>query len=180
LLDPTTGSPPASAVIDRLIAAGVEFVLVTGRPPRWIPPVLAELAVARLRSARTGPCSTMPSPTPCSGRGRCSPRPSSRSPRPPRGPARLGLAVERVGATADGLVGDQFIAEPAYVHAWPNPDHASVERAELLTLPAIKMLARAPGLSSDAMVAALTPVVGHLRTSRSPTRAASWRCRHRG
>ena len=32
----------------------------------------------------------------------------------------------------------------------------------MLARPAIKMLARAPGLSSDAMVAALAPVVGHL------------------
>jgi hydroxymethylpyrimidine pyrophosphatase-like HAD family hydrolase len=73
-----------------------------------------------------------------------------------------GLAVERVGRTADDSSVTQFVAEPAYVHAWPNPDHSSVERAELLTQPAIKMLARAPGLSSDAMVAALTPAIGHL------------------
>ena len=63
------------------------------------------------------------------------------------------------------------------MHAWPNPDHASVERSELLDRPAIKMLARAPELSSDAMVAALTPVVGHLADLTFSTPAASWRCR---
>ena len=56
----------------------------------------------------------------------------------------------------------QFVAEPAYVHAWPNPDHASVARRRAAAEPAIKLLARAPELSSDAMVAALAPVVGHL------------------
>ena len=73
-----------------------------------------------------------------------------------------GLAVERVGASADDSSVAQFVAEPDYVHAWPNADHAAAERPELLARPAIKMLARAPDLSSDAMVAALSPVVGHL------------------
>jgi hydroxymethylpyrimidine pyrophosphatase-like HAD family hydrolase len=73
-----------------------------------------------------------------------------------------GLAVERVGASAEDSSVAQFVAEPDYVHAWPNPDHSAAERPELLGQPAIKMLARVPGLSSDAMVAALTPAVGHL------------------
>ena len=49
LLDPDDRvTPRALAVIDKLVAAGVGFVLVTGRPPRWIPPVTAQLGVARL------------------------------------------------------------------------------------------------------------------------------------
>ena len=51
-----------------------------------------------------------------------------------------GLAVERVGERADDSSVELFVAEPDYVHAWPNPDHASVERAALLTEPAIKRL----------------------------------------
>ena len=55
LLDPDDRvTPRAAAVVDRLIAAGVGFVLVTGRPPRWIPPVLAELPVARLAVCANG------------------------------------------------------------------------------------------------------------------------------
>jgi hydroxymethylpyrimidine pyrophosphatase-like HAD family hydrolase len=70
-----------------------------------------------------------------------------------------GLAVERVGESAfDADV--PFVAEPAYRHAWPEADHAVAHRTELLTRPAVKLLVRHPGLSSDAMVAALTPVVG--------------------
>ena len=49
LLDPDDRvSPRAAAVIGRLVAAGVGFVLVTGRPPRWIPPVVTELPIARV------------------------------------------------------------------------------------------------------------------------------------
>ena len=51
LLDPDDRvTPRATAVIDRLIAAGVSFVLVTGRPPRWIPPS------SRARHARLAIC----------------------------------------------------------------------------------------------------------------------------
>ena len=161
---PTTGSPlERPPVIDRLVAAGVGFVLVAGRPPRWIPPVLRELPIARLAICANGAVlydavddrvlwsRTLSAATLvefAEATGEVLPG--------------CGLAVEPVGASADDSSVAQFVAEPAYVHAWPNPDHASVERPELLAQPAIKMLARAPDLSSDAMVAALTPVVGHL------------------
>jgi HAD superfamily hydrolase (TIGR01484 family) len=164
LLDPDDRvTPRATAVIDRLIAAGVEFVLVTGRPPRWIPPIVAQLPAARLAVCANGAVlydavddrvvwsRTLAADTLVElAEATAEVLPGS------------GLAVERVGERADDSSVELFVAEPDYVHAWPNPDHASVERAALLTEPAIKMLARAPDLSSDAMVAALTPVIGHL------------------
>ncbi|HEX5811281.1 MAG TPA: HAD family hydrolase [Pseudonocardia sp.] len=164
LLDPDDRvTPRAAAVIGRLVAAGVTFVLVTGRPPRWIPPILGELAIARLAVCANGAVlydavadavlwsrTLLTDTLAALAEATSEVLPGA------------GLAVERVGRTADDPSVTQFVAEPAYVHAWPNPDHSSVERAELLTQPAIKMLARAPGLSSDAMVAALTPAIGHL------------------
>ena len=164
LLDPDHRvTPRAAAVIDRLVAAGVEFVLVTGRPPRWIPPVLRELPIARMAICANGAVfydavddrvlwsRTLTAATLVElAEATAEVLPGS------------GLAVERVGASADDSSVAQFVAEPGYVHAWPNPDHTPVERSELLAQPAIKMLARAPELSSDAMVAALTPVIGHL------------------
>ena len=162
LLDPDDRvSPRAAAVIGRLVAAGVGFVLVTGRPPRWIPPVVAELPVARLAVCANGAAlydaaddqviwtrTLDPATLLELAEAVAEVLPGS------------GLAVERVGRRADDSSVAQFVAEKAYVHAWPNPDHAPAERPELLGQPAVKMLARAPGLSSDAMVAALAPVVG--------------------
>ena len=156
-------TPRAAAVIGRLIAAGVGFVLATGRPPRWIPPVVAELPIARLAVCANGAVlydalddrvlwtRTLAPDTLVELAETVGERlPGS------------GLAVERVGASADDSAVAQFVAEPGYVHAWPNPDHASADRPELLARPAIKMLARAPELTSDEMVAALDPLVGHL------------------
>ncbi len=55
LLDPYERVPArAGAAIERLVAAGVGFVLVTGRPPRWIPPVVALLPVTRLAVCANG------------------------------------------------------------------------------------------------------------------------------
>jgi len=163
LLDPDDRvSPRAAAVIGRLVAAGVGFVLVTGRPPRWIPPVVAELPIARLAVCANGAVlydaaddqviwtrTLDPAALLELAEAVAEVLPGS------------GLAVERVGGSADDSSVAQFVAEQAYVHAWPNPDHAPAERPELLGQPAVKMLARAPGLSSDAMVAALAPVVGN-------------------
>jgi hydroxymethylpyrimidine pyrophosphatase-like HAD family hydrolase len=70
-----------------------------------------------------------------------------------------GLAVERVGVDAVGS--GPFVAEPGYRDAWDNSDHTTTDRDELLGRPAVKLLVRDPRLSSDAMVAALTPVIGH-------------------
>lgn len=154
-------SARAAAVIGRLVAAGVGFVLVTGRPPRWIPPVVAELGVARLAicanggvlydavddrvlSART----LAPDILADLAAAACEVLPGA------------GLAVERVGRGAFDGSAAQFVAEPDYRHAWPDADNGVVARPELLAQPAVKLLIRCPELSSDAMVAALAPVVG--------------------
>ncbi len=164
LLDPADRvTPRAAAVIGRLIAAGVGFVLVTGRPPRWIPPVVAELPVARLAVCANGGVLYDAAEDRVLWSRTLAPAALVEL---AEAVAELlpgcGLAVERVGATADDSSVAQFVAEPDYVHAWPNPDHSPARRPELFAQPAIKMLARAPELSSDAMVAALAPAVGHL------------------
>lgn len=160
LLDPDDLVPPrAVAAIDRLVAAGVGFVLVTGRPPRWIPPVYAQLGVRglavcangavlydatadRIISAHTLDVATLADLVAVVAET----LPDA------------GLAVEQVGETAEG---DDFVAEPAYRHAWAGPDHGRVDtRSALLAGPAVKMLVRDVHLSSDAMVAALAPVIG--------------------
>jgi Cof subfamily protein (haloacid dehalogenase superfamily) len=154
-------SARAAAVIGRLVAAGVGFVLVTGRPPRWIPPVVAELGVARLAVCANGGVlydavadevvwsrTLDPAALTALARAAAETLPG------------CGLAVERVGAGGFDGAAAQFVAEPDYQHAWPDADNGLAPRTELLGRPAVKLLIRCPQLSSDAMVAALAPVVG--------------------
>jgi hydroxymethylpyrimidine pyrophosphatase-like HAD family hydrolase len=56
LLDSTARvSRRTAATVRRVVAAGVPFVLVTGRPPRWVPPVVDDLGHAeRLEVAIPG------------------------------------------------------------------------------------------------------------------------------
>jgi hydroxymethylpyrimidine pyrophosphatase-like HAD family hydrolase len=161
LLDPDERvSPRAAVVVDRLVAAGVGFVLVTGRPPRWIPPVVAQLDVASLAVCANGTVlydaaedRVLWSRTLGSD---ILDRLASAAVDTLPG---CGLAVERVGVDAVGS--GPFVAEPGYRDAWDNSDHITTDRDELLGRPAVKLLIRDPRLSSDAMVAALTPVIGH-------------------
>lgn len=159
LLDPADRVTPRTlAVLGRARAAGVDLVLVTGRPPRWIPPVADQVGVAgvsvcangaviydaatdRVLSARTLPAATLvdleeavTATLPAAA-----------------------LAVELIGGV-NGI--GVFLAEPDYRHAWVGLDHAIVPRAELLTRPVVKMLVRDPRMSSEAMLAALGPAVG--------------------
>jgi Cof subfamily protein (haloacid dehalogenase superfamily) len=154
-------TPRAAAVIGRLVAAGVGFVLVTGRPPRWIPPIVAQLGVARLAVCANGgvlydaaqdrilwSCTLDPATLADLAVAAATALPG------------CGLAVERVGVGAFDSGGAPFVAEASYRHAWPDADNDVAPRSELLSRPAVKLLIRSPELSSDAMVAALAPVIG--------------------
>src|SRR5690348_14322489 len=157
LLDPDDRvSPRSAAVIRKLVADGVGFVLVTGRPPRWVPPVVAQLGVASLAVCANGSVLY----DAAEGRvlwsrtiapdvlGRLAAAATATLPG-------CGLAVERVDLDAP------FVAEPGYRHAWADGDHVTSDRSALLERPAVKLLIRDARLSSDAMVAALDPVLGH-------------------
>jgi len=161
LLDPHEQvTPRAFAVIGRLAAAGVGFVLATGRPPRWIPPIVAQLGgpdVARLAvCANGGVLYDVAADRVLWARTLDPATLAELAAAATETLPGCGLAVERVGAGADGA----FLAEPGYLHAWPDADNGIATRSELLAQPAVKLLVRCPELTSDAMVAALTPALG--------------------
>jgi len=157
LLDPADRVTARTvAVLSRLATRGVGLVLVTGRPPRWIPPIVAQVGVAGLTvcangaviydaaEARVVSAHTLTAAT----LGDLASAVSEVLPN-------AGIAVERIG-----LSGEHFMAEPHYRHAWVGAEQTLRSRAELVEMPAVKMLVRDPALTSDAMVAALAPVVG--------------------
>lgn len=151
-------SARTKAAVDALIADGVPFVLATGRPPRWIDPVVEGLGYAplcvcgngaviydsasdRVLDSRTLDIETL----------------TWMADLAERLLPGCGLAAERVGATAHDAATPQFVSSPEYEHAWLNPDDTQVSRAEVISAPAIKMLIRLPGTSSAVMRTTLEP-----------------------
>lgn len=145
------------------VAAGAQFVLATGRPPRWIPPVVEALGFApmavcangaviydsatdRVVSARTLPVDVLTELAEIAARV----------------VPGAGLAAERIGSSAHDTATPQFVSAPGYEHAWLNPDNTEVSYDDLLSAPAVKLLVRKPGMPSSALAAALNRHVGML------------------
>lgn len=143
------------------MAAGTTFVLATGRPPRWIRPVVDELGFApmavcangavlydpatdRIISARTLPVDAL----------------SALAEIAEHAIPGVGLAVERVGRSAHDAVTPQFVSSPGYEHAWLNPDNTEVSRSDLVSAPAVKLLIRKAGARSADMAAEIMKYVG--------------------
>ncbi len=149
--------------IQSAVAAGAQFVLATGRPPRWIPPVVEQLGFApmavcangavvydaatdRVVSARTLPVDVLTELAEIAARV----------------VPGVGLAAERIGRSAHDTATPQFVSAPGYEHAWLNPDNTEVSYEDLLSAPAVKLLVRKPGMPSSELAAALTKHVGVL------------------
>jgi Cof subfamily protein (haloacid dehalogenase superfamily) len=156
-----TITPRTRDAVRAAVDAGARFVVATGRPPRWIRPVVDELGFApmavcangavvydsatdRVLSARTLAVDVL---------GELAEIATRVIPG-------AGLAVERIGARAHDTATPQFVSSPGYEHAWLNPDNTEVSIEDLLSAPAIKLLIRKAGARSADMAAELLKHVG--------------------
>ncbi|MFV0494925.1 HAD family hydrolase [Mycobacterium sp.] len=145
------------------VAGGARFLLATGRPPRWIRPVVDALGFAptavcangaviydpehdRVLSAHTLSVAAL----------------TALAEIAERIIPDAGLAVERIGERAHDSASPQFVSSPGYEHAWLNPDNTEVSVEDLLSAPAIKLLIRRAGASSASMASAMAGHVGDL------------------
>ena len=147
-------------VISRVVAAGVPFVLVTGRPPRWVPPVVQELEYAGLAVCANGAVLYDAARDRVLSAETLDPiRLRDIADALDRALPGCMLAVERAGDTA--LPGEhEFLAELDYAHPWPSPDSQHAPRGELFGRPAVKLLVRHPDMASEAMAVAATAAAG--------------------
>lgn len=164
LLDPEERiTDRTRSAVRAAVEAGAVFILATGRPPRWIPPVVEQLGFApmavcangavvydaatdRVISAHTLPVDVL----------------TELAEIATRVVPGAGLAAERIGRSAHDSATPQFVSAPGYEHAWLNPDNTEVSHADLLSAPAIKLLVRKPGLPSAELAAALGKHIGIL------------------
>lgn len=176
LLDPFERVTARTArAVHRVVSSGTPFVLVTGRPPRWVPAVADAAGVTGIAVCANGAVlydigadrvvdAALLDPLTLHDLARTltTALPDS------------AFAVERIvdHAADDGFQSEpryrdlsrtghgHFLAEPSYEHPWTGGDSTEVPRAELLGHPAVKMLVRNPGMSSEQMADAARTLVG--------------------
>jgi len=157
-------SPRTRAAVAAVVAAGVPFILATGRPPRWVIPVVEQLGYAppiticgngavlydsaadrvlSTHSLEVGVLRTIADLAYKFLPG-------------------CGLAAERVGSSAHDTASVHFASTPDYEHAWLNPTHNPVPLDEVLDTPATKLLIRVAGSTSQSMRDAMLPHVAGL------------------
>ncbi|NLV80203.1 MAG: HAD family hydrolase [Rhodococcus sp.] len=146
------------AAVHAVVDSGTPFVLATGRPPRWIAPVVEGLQYAPLAVCANGAVLY----------DSASDRVLSAAVLVPDELAWLeevastvlpgcGLAAERIGESAHDAATPQFVSSPGYEHAWLNPETTELATHDVIAEPAIKLLIRLPGASSRDMAEALLP-----------------------
>ncbi|MFT4201356.1 HAD family hydrolase [Gordonia sp. (in: high G+C Gram-positive bacteria)] len=177
LLDDQNRITPATVdAVTAAARAGVDLVLATGRPPRWIAEVTDQLPVPPdLAAARPG--GSLVRYAVCANgaivydleNDRILHAAELEVPRLRKLIEILdevlpdaGLAAERAGASAHDSATRPFVATSGYEHAWLNPDHELVDDVDLADAPAVKLLARAPQMRSEEMAELLVPAVGDL------------------
>ncbi|HEY7051424.1 MAG TPA: HAD family hydrolase [Mycobacterium sp.] len=143
------------------LADGATFVLATGRPPRWISPVVDALGFAPMAVCANGAVLYDPGTDRImSARTLSADALGALAEVATRAIPGAGLAVERVGRSAHDAATPQFVSSPGYEHAWLNPDNTEVSLEDLLSAPAVKLLIRKAGARSTDMAAALAPHIG--------------------
>jgi Cof subfamily protein (haloacid dehalogenase superfamily) len=143
------------AAIDRVGAAGVPFVLVSGRPPRWIGPVHEVTGIGGIAVCANGAVLYDIDGDQVLDTQAIDPKllrdvvhtldealPHCR------------IAVERVGETALGLNGAEFQIEVDYQHPWTGDPHQVVPRDQLMGHSVVKLLVSSRGWTSEQIATA--------------------------
>ena len=154
-------SPRTRAAVRNAIDGGAQFVLATGRPPRWVSPIVDQLGFAPMAVCANGAVVYDPSTDRIiSVRTLSADVLGELAEITTRVIPGAGLAVERVGRSAHDAATPQFVSSPGYEHAWLNPDNTEVSVEDLLSAPAIKLLIRRAGARSADMAAELAKHIG--------------------
>jgi Cof subfamily protein (haloacid dehalogenase superfamily) len=154
-------TPRTRAVVRAAVDAGAQFVLATGRPPRWISPIVDALGLTPMAVCANGAVIYDSSTDRIVSARTLSPdQLAVLADIATRVIPGAGLAVERVGRTAHDAATPQFVSSPGYEHAWLNPDNTEVSVEDLLSAPAVKLLIRKAGARSSDMVSVLAEHVG--------------------
>ncbi|GAA3890215.1 Cof-type HAD-IIB family hydrolase [Saccharothrix violaceirubra] len=145
-----------AAAVRRTRAAGLPFVLVTGRPLRWVREVCLAAGASPLVVCSNGTVLYDVLADGVVWRHELTPAMLADITSALDGllPGST-FAAERVGRGVD-----PYLSEPEYPHTWSHDDHTTASRGEVLGHPAVKLLIRNPEMTSDLMAEAVTSLLG--------------------
>lgn len=162
------------AVLGRAVEKRCAVALATGRPHRWLFPVLEQLPVRPVCATANGAVLYDPAEDAILRVRALAPDTMrdvvarARAALGERGEP-LSVAAERCGASAFDPEEELFVVSPRYVHTWEAQGYAVRPEDEVIAEPAVKLLLRNERMTSaqmyEAIAPALDPRVAHLTYS---------------
>ena len=161
LLPPIGGpSGRTAAAVAAVQAAGVPFVLVTGRPPRWMSEVAESIGVSGVAVCSNGAIIYDIGADRVLDRQLLAPEVLGDLVHALEAAVPgFAVAVERIGDSAFALDGGEFESEIGYQHPWPDDIAPGLNRASVIGKPAVKLLVRHLGMTSGEIAAALGELI---------------------
>lgn len=161
LLGPWERVSERTARAVRAVASNTPFVLVTGRPPRWIPPIVSGLGFAGVTVCTNGAVIYDAEADRVLHRVEIDPVRLHDVVRELRGvlPG-CSFAVERSTGAARERVDEQFLAEEDFRQVWHNQDIRVVNTDVLTGKPAVKLLVLHEHMTSEQMAVVAEEVLG--------------------
>lgn len=156
-------SPHMREVVGRMAEQGTVFTLATGRPARWVLPVIEQLPVqplcvcangavvydsakdeiVRAMELNSATLSTVIQRLTAGAEGTAL--------------HGAGFAVERAGTSAFDRADELFCVTEGYDHAWLSDEHKVLSTEDLIAQPAVKLLVRNENVSSQELFDAVAP-----------------------
>ncbi|WP_448852607.1 HAD family hydrolase [Corynebacterium sp. 335C] len=155
--------PRLRSAIGRMIRAGTPLVLATGRPARWMTPVLRQLPVRPMCVCANGAVTWDSYRDVVTSFRGLDPEAQARAVELARealaGRGGVGVAAERPGRTSVDPPEELFVVARDYDHAWDPMGHDLVDEAEVISAPATKLLLRNSAMTSAEMLELVAPAI---------------------
>jgi Cof subfamily protein (haloacid dehalogenase superfamily) len=154
LLDPMEQVTERTArAVANVVTTGTPFILVTGRPPRWVPPIADAAGISGYAVCANGAVLyDIGEDRVISSHGLDPVLLNDVAHALDTAIPGMRVATEQpMPANFDGM---PFLAEPAYASPWGDGQQFVVSRAEVLGYKAVKLLVRHPGMTSGEMAIA--------------------------
>lgn len=154
-------TPRLRAAVARMTSSGVPLTLATGRPARWLRPVLDQLPVRPVCVCGNGAVIYDSARDIILRDHSLAPTVQTevaaiaRTAMADIGP--VGVAVERAGRSALDPAEELFVVGPTYAHAWESTEHGVCGEPEMMAEPATKMLISNPAMTSAELHAIIAP-----------------------